>query len=154
PVVSGNVVKAFGCTTRDFTPSLEPQKPLVALPVNASTATRADERAFWDDLTRILAERPDAVLSIDFWDTLVTRECHPDEVKLHGALTLLHRYGAMARGRFSDPWTVFAERQRIERQLGAARRSMGEDDEYAIGDVYDHLVRTVLAPLPDSRLGE
>lgn len=74
------------------------------------------------------------LVSFDVWDTLVRRRCHPDEVKLHTAATLLIRE-ARVRPEFETAWSLLQLRQRIEAEIGARRRVLGLDDEYRIEEV-------------------
>lgn len=74
------------------------------------------------------------LVSFDVWDTLVRRRCHPDEVKLHTAATLLVREPRV-RPQFQASWSLLQLRQRIEADIGARRRVLGLDDEYRIEEV-------------------
>ncbi len=46
------------------------------------------------------------LISIDVWDTLLRRRCHPDEVKLHTARVLSLRHARRVRPWYSTPWAV------------------------------------------------
>lgn len=74
------------------------------------------------------------LVSFDVWDTLVRRRCHPDEVKLHTAATLLVRE-ARVRPEFQNSWALLLLRQRVEAAIGARRQVLGLDDEYRIEEV-------------------
>jgi len=74
------------------------------------------------------------LVSFDVWDTLVRRRCHPDEVKLHTAATLLVREARVLPG-FRSTWSLLQLRQQIEATIGVRRQVLGLDDEYRIEEV-------------------
>lgn len=81
------------------------------------------------------------LISIDVWDTLLRRRCHPDEVKLHTARVLSLRHARRVRPWYSTPWAVLIERQNVERDIGEHRRTLGLDDEYRLTEVLSELVK-------------
>lgn len=95
-------------------------------------------------------KRPAAdLLTVDVWDTLLRRRCHPDSVKLHVCRYLaLHCWQHLA-GENRDPWVLLRRRQLAEKQLGDENRVRGLDDEYRHLDVYERwLVLVGLDPFP------
>lgn len=74
------------------------------------------------------------LVSFDVWDTLVRRRCHPDEVKLQTAATLLVREAGV-RPEFASTWALLQLRQRVEAAIGVRRQVLGLDDEYRIEEV-------------------
>lgn len=71
------------------------------------------------------------LLTIDIWDTLLRRACHPDEIKLVTAKRIFMRFGSALR----QPYTVkqlFDLRVQTEREIGKQRQTTGLDDEYEI----------------------
>lgn len=77
-----------------------------------------------------------ALLTVDVWDTLLRRRCHPDAVKLHVARTLVLRIGAHLPQQNHDIWRLLRLRQQAEKEIGDAQRSKGFDDEYGHREVY------------------
>ncbi|WP_029134502.1 hypothetical protein [Sedimenticola selenatireducens] len=77
------------------------------------------------------------VLTIDIWDTLLRRECHPDCVKLHVSRYLLTLYGNLLPEEKRDAWTLMRQRQLAEKHIGSEAKNAGLDDEYSLLDVYD-----------------
>lgn len=73
--------------------------------------------------------------SVDVWDTLLRRGCHPDAVKLHGANTLLLRCHAAIAAPLRQPRALLALRLEIERELARRARAAGGDEEYLLSEV-------------------
>ena len=84
--------------------------------------------------------------TIDVWDTLLRRRCHPDAVKLHVArYLLLQRWEQVTPG-LRDARVLLALRLAVERDLAAAsRRDPARDDEYALRDVLSTWLHRALA---------
>lgn len=103
--------------------------------------------------------RPD-LLSVDVWDTLLRRRCHPDSVKLHVCRYLALRWGDRLDTVCRDPWILLRLRQEAERQIGEARRAQGFDDEYGHLEVYHRwlelagFLEAPGSPPPDALLAE
>ncbi len=75
-------------------------------------------------------------LSLDLWDTVLRRRCHPDEVKLYTAQRMILLL--QTEGRLDIPpaaMELLAARQAVEARIGARRRQEGYDDEYEIEEV-------------------
>lgn len=75
------------------------------------------------------------ILSLDLWDTIVRRRCHPDEIKAMTAEYVCMRYGDC----ISDVWRKSLKmldlRIQCEISLGANSREQGYDDEYELREV-------------------
>ena len=74
--------------------------------------------------------------TVDVWDTLLRRRCHPDAVKLHTAGFLLRRHWSQVLPALRSGRLLLHCRLDVEREL--ARSSAvdpGRDDEYALRDV-------------------
>lgn len=82
--------------------------------------------------------------TLDVWDTLLRRKCHPDFIKLSAARHLQLRFGQSLADGFPDHWAIFRERCQIEGELARAASRQGSDDEYTLHAVLDHLVRRVV----------
>jgi HAD superfamily hydrolase (TIGR01549 family) len=75
------------------------------------------------------------VLSLDIWDTVLRRHCHPDAIKLHTAQAMIALAGDRLDARWHDAWDLFAQRREIEAEIGRECQAAGGDDEYEIADV-------------------
>ena len=76
------------------------------------------------------------LLTVDVWDTLLRRRCHPDGVKLHVCRYLLLRWGERLDSVCRDPWILLRLRQQAEKEIGDEKRAQGFDDEYGHLGVY------------------
>lgn len=79
---------------------------------------------------------PPELVTVDVWDTLLRRRCHPDCVKLHLSRLLMLRHWAELAPERRDPWTLMGLRQQAEGELGRRLRESGLDDEYRHHEVY------------------
>lgn len=82
--------------------------------------------------------------SIDVWDTLLRRDCHPESIKLAVANHLFLHHRDLISARYPDPWAVYHVRLEVERELGAAAVARGDDDEYVLESVAQEWVRRIL----------
>jgi FMN phosphatase YigB (HAD superfamily) len=76
------------------------------------------------------------LLTVDVWDTLLRRRCHPDGVKLHVCRYLLLQWGDRLDPVYRDPWVLLHLRQQAEKEIGDEKRALGFDDEYGHLSVY------------------
>lgn len=76
------------------------------------------------------------LLTVDVWDTLLRRRCHPDCVKLHVCRVLLLAHAEALPAINRDLHTLLRIRQQAEHELGEQCRKRGFDDEYCHRDVY------------------
>ncbi|MDW7773275.1 MAG: hypothetical protein SCH71_10335 [Desulfobulbaceae bacterium] len=74
-------------------------------------------------------------LSIDLWDTVLRRRCHPDEVKLYTAQRMLHLLNSLLVEHPPGIMELLARRRQIEADIGNRRKQEGFDDEYEIEEV-------------------
>ena len=81
------------------------------------------------------------LVSVDIWDTLLRRDCHPDEIKLQSARYLLIRaFGSLKPG-FRDQRSVYNVR------ISAENASAANDEyEYRFEDAIDRWLAMVLEP--------
>lgn len=89
------------------------------------------------------------LVTVDVWDTLIRRHCHPDAVKVHVCRFLLLTRYELIKEEFRDTTALLHARQAAEGSVGAARRASGFDDEYGIHEVYSHWLNTVLSTTDD-----
>lgn len=88
-------------------------------------------------------------VTLDLWDTILRRNCHPDEVKLFTAQRLLLLLSKQLRSPEPSVFELLSRRQEIERNIGRKLVEKGYDDEYEIEEVLyqyivDHAAGTLL----------
>lgn len=91
------------------------------------------------------------IISLDIWDTVLRRRCHPDEIKLSTARFLYLAYYGKLREDYRDIHRLLLARISSERQI-AAQHGLEMDDEYSIRDVFFNMLRDVLVeqkPIPE-----
>lgn len=96
--------------------------------------------------------------TIDVWDTLLRRDCHPECIKLATAHHFLLGWRDQIKPDFRDGWALYRARLEAERMLAAQAKDSGKDEEYEITQVLTLwaqtvFVSTVPAGLP-TRLAE
>lgn len=83
------------------------------------------------------------ILSLDIWDTVLRRKCHPDEIKLATARYLYFSHYKDIKEDYLDIQRLLSARIAAERMI--ANQHLPEyDDEYSIGDVFRTMLRNVL----------
>ena len=93
------------------------------------------------------------LISLDIWDTVLRRDCHPDAIKVETAAVLLEQRGALLKEEYRSGRALFRLRQAVERDLGQQSVSQGCDDEYEMHAVFrEVLVRALSEPLPEEEL--
>jgi len=98
------------------------------------------------------------IRTIDVWDTLLRRDCHPECIKLATAQHLFLGWTNQLKTEFGNGWVLYKARLEAERRLAEQARAGGNDDEYEITQVLTHwaqavFVSTVPIGLP-TRLAE
>jgi FMN phosphatase YigB (HAD superfamily) len=83
------------------------------------------------------------LITIDVWDTLLRRRCHPDAVKIYVSNFLLNNYFTDIKPEYRDSSRLTIERQSAEARIGQHYRSLGMDDEYGLLEVYRHWLQVV-----------
>jgi FMN phosphatase YigB (HAD superfamily) len=73
--------------------------------------------------------------TIDVWDTLLRRDCHPECIKLATAHHLLLGWRDQIKSEFRDGWGLYRARLEAERTLAVRAKAGGKDDEYEITEV-------------------
>jgi len=91
------------------------------------------------------------LLTIDVWDTLLRRRCHPDLIKLAVARFLLLKHFDGLKRVYQDHWEIFRERCRVEKDLADKARKSGMDDEYTIKDVFSWLTLRIFRNINKSQ---
>lgn len=85
------------------------------------------------------------IRTIDVWDTLLRRDCHPECIKLATAQHLFLGWIDQIKPVFRDGWGLYKARLEAERMLAEQAKAGGNDDEYEITEVLSHWVQTVFA---------
>ena len=80
------------------------------------------------------------VISLDIWDTVLRRKCHPDEIKLATARFLYFYCYQELKADCRDVRKLFLLRISAERSIGS-RHAAEEDDEYSLRDVFAKVLR-------------
>lgn len=75
------------------------------------------------------------IRTIDVWDTLLRRDCHPECIKLATAHHLLFGWRDQIKPDFRDGWVLYRARLEAERTLAVQAKAGGKDDEYEITEV-------------------
>ncbi|WP_299130692.1 hypothetical protein [uncultured Vibrio sp.] len=84
------------------------------------------------------------VLTLDVWDTLIRRRCHPDTVKMESYDYLITRLGVEKVDiKFHDTAIGLKVRQNVEYELAVESKSIGYDDEYSIFDVIVGVIKKI-----------
>ena len=73
--------------------------------------------------------------TVDVWDTLLRRDCHPECIKLATARYLSMTAARELKAGFQDMWSLYEARLDAEKRIANAARQRGDDDEYEITDV-------------------
>ena len=85
------------------------------------------------------------IRTIDVWDTLLRRDCHPECIKLATAQHLFLGWTDQIKPEFRDGWALYKARLEAERELAEQARTGGKDDEYEITQVLTHWVDAIFA---------
>lgn len=84
------------------------------------------------------------LLSLDIWDTVLRRKCHPDEIKLHTARYIYLKYFLNISDEYKSVSILLNQRRKSEGIVGQQRVSDGLDDEYKLSEVFTTLLNTIL----------
>lgn len=82
--------------------------------------------------------------TVDVWDTLLRRDCHPECIKLATAHYLKLGWHTRIRPEFDDSWALYRARVKVEHELGQKSTATGSDDEYEITNVIRSWLSNVL----------
>ena len=85
------------------------------------------------------------IRTVDVWDTLLRRDCHPECIKLTTALHLLLGYHDQLKPAFRNAWALYRVRIDVERSLAECAKSDAKDDEYEITQVLTRWVDLVFS---------
>ncbi|MGC4411002.1 MULTISPECIES: HAD family hydrolase [Rhizobium] len=86
--------------------------------------------------------------TIDVWDTLLRRKCHPEAVKFATAHRIFLRFHADLSANFITPSSIYERRNVIEAQMARRAENASHDGEYQLTDVLRVLLCDVLNTTP------
>ncbi|MEZ5816102.1 MAG: hypothetical protein R3D44_03375 [Hyphomicrobiaceae bacterium] len=89
------------------------------------------------------------LVSLDVWDTLLRRDCHPDEVKLQSARFLFVSAYEQLRPAFRDLVALY--KARIKAENDSAADPTVEEHEYRFEDAVERWLAVVLSPATSDR---
>lgn len=84
------------------------------------------------------------LLSVDIWDTVLRRICHPDDIKKATARYLLITHQNQIIDSLRNVETLFRERINCEQIIAESSMQSDFDDEYELHDVIRYWLETVL----------
>lgn len=82
--------------------------------------------------------------TVDVWDTLLRRDCHPECIKLATAYRLLLTHSTELLGEYRDLRLLYEARVSIEARLAGLASEAGRDGEYEITHVLREWLAVVL----------
>jgi FMN phosphatase YigB (HAD superfamily) len=90
--------------------------------------------------------------TIDVWDTLLRRDCHPECIKLATAHHLFFGWCYQIKPEFRDGWVLYKARLEAERTIAAQAKAAGKDDEYEVTQVLAQWFSTIFSDAVPSDL--
>ncbi len=96
-----------------------------------------------------MSQLPTKILTLDLWDTVIRRKCHPDEIKEKTSDYLLTNYYDLINDHYRTVSTLTDRRIFCERQIGEESRKKGFDDEYEIHGVFQQWLEDVFSNCMD-----
>ena len=95
------------------------------------------------------------VTTVDVWDTLLRRRCHPDEVKLASAKYVLLTFWSQLHPDYRTQRAIFERRVAAEVEIGSRRKGLGLDHHeqlFVLGiDEHDAAWRIIVDPIDGTR---
>lgn len=96
-----------------------------------------------------MSQLPTKVLTLDLWDTVIRRKCHPDEIKEKTADYLLTNYYDLIHAHYRSVSALTDRRIFCEHQIGEKSKEKGLDDEYEIHYVFHQWLENVFSDYTD-----
>ena len=84
------------------------------------------------------------VISFDIWDTIIKRNCHPEEIKLKTASYIYLKYNNDLKDKYKDIYEILNLRDSIEADLCKKAEEDGHDGECKIEEVFDLLIEQII----------
>lgn len=101
-----------------------------------------------------MSEKIYEFLSLDLWDTVIRRKCHPDAIKVDTARYLYIKYNNYIKWEDETIISLMKERVACERKIGNKWKKEGFDDEYKIKDVFLLWIQNVLCVISAEKAEE
>jgi FMN phosphatase YigB (HAD superfamily) len=92
------------------------------------------------------------IRTIDVWDTLLRRDCHPECIKLATSQHIFLGWNDKIKPEFRSSWLVYNERIKAERELAEQAEACGNDGEYEITQVITRCLNTIFLDTVSSDL--
>jgi FMN phosphatase YigB (HAD superfamily) len=86
-----------------------------------------------------------ALKTVDVWDTLLRRRCHPETIKAATAQHVWLKYHHQIKPSLQQLQLIYEARLKCELELAQAAKRQGYDDEYHIESVIFHWLNKVLS---------
>ncbi len=85
------------------------------------------------------------LITVDIWDTLLRRDCHPECIKLATSWYLYYGWSANLKSRFTSGQKLYQSRLQCEKKLANKACTDGMDDEYDLYNVFICWIQDVFA---------
>ncbi|POA36573.1 HAD family hydrolase [Pseudomonas sp. GW456-12-1-14-TSB6] len=82
--------------------------------------------------------------TVDVWDTLLRRDCHPECIKLATAAHVYFQLLGKFKQSYPGYWEIYKARIYTELRLARAARDAGQDEEYEIVQVFKAWLKEIL----------
>lgn len=92
------------------------------------------------------------IRTVDVWDTLLRRDCHPECIKLATAAHVFFGLGARFKQPYQSHWAIYQARVDVESKLARTARDAGQDEEYEIVNVLKVWLETIFTESFDDLL--
>lgn len=83
------------------------------------------------------------IISFDIWDTIIKRNCPPEEVKLNTAKYIYLKYYNILNEKYKNIYEILKRRNEIEERLCKENSSKGYDNECRILEVFNNLEKEI-----------
>lgn len=83
------------------------------------------------------------IISFDIWDTIIKRNCHPEEIKLATARYIILKYENKLKDRYQNIYEILKKRDEIEAEECKKNKENGHDDECKIEEVFKILQKEI-----------
>ena len=91
------------------------------------------------------------IKTVDVWDTLLRRDCHPECVKLATAAHVFYSSYGKLKPLYPGYWEVYQVRVTTEANLARLAREENKDEEYEIVQVFKAWLEKILdQPVDDT----
>lgn len=84
------------------------------------------------------------IRTVDVWDTLLRRDCHPECIKLATAAHVFFELQGSFKHEYPGYWEIYQARVVTEANIARMAREAGNDEEYEIVEVLKHWLERIL----------